>query len=190
MNFIKLSILFCLAISLSIDDLVVGAAFGLRKTKITIKSMALITLGSTVSMFLSMNLGNLMLTLFAAPIPEYASAFFLAVLGGHYIYRARAGSNQNHLLEKNSFAKWTAAIQNWEALYIGIALGVDDFTEALALAMAGFPIFLTVFLSKLVEIMMFVAGAKLGVNGSAKLTNGKFGLIPGVVLILVALWQL
>jgi putative Mn2+ efflux pump MntP len=69
-------------------------------------------------------------------------------------------------------------------------LGIDDFAEALGLAVAGFPILLTVLLFKLSEVIAIFTGDLLAEKGLSKYISGKLAWIPGITLIAVGIWQL
>jgi putative Mn2+ efflux pump MntP len=79
----------------------------------------------------------------------------------------------------------------WEAFYLGAALGVDDFAEAIGLGVAGFPVALTVFFFKLSEVIMISAGMYLAYQGMAvNKFNERIKYIPGIILIGVGIKQL
>ena len=78
----------------------------------------------------------------------------------------------------------------WETYLVGLGLGVDDFAQALGLALAGFPIVLTVFLLEVAEVIALLSGNFLALKGFSKKVNGRLSIIPGIVLLLVALYGL
>ncbi|HEX3047952.1 MAG TPA: manganese efflux pump, partial [Bacillota bacterium] len=86
--------------------------------------------------------------------------------------------------------KWTKPISIWEYLYLGASLGVDDFAEAVGLAVAGFPIVLTVILLQVSEVLAMWLGSFLGDKELSKFISPKLNFIPGVTLIGIAVWQL
>ena len=77
-----------------------------------------------------------------------------------------------------------------ETYLVGLGLGVDDFAQALGLAVAGFPIVLTVRLLEVAELIMILSGNFLALKGFSKKINGRLSIIPGIVLILVAIYGL
>ena len=77
-----------------------------------------------------------------------------------------------------------------ETYLVGLGLGVDDFAQALGLAVAGLPIILTVCVLEVAEVIALLSGNFLALKGFPKKINGRLSIIPGIVLLLVALYQI
>ena len=79
------------------------------------------------------------------------------------------GFVNNHPLTLNG----SKSVSIWETYVVGLGLGVDDFAQALGLAVAGFPIVLTVILLEVAELIAILSGNYLAFKGfSKKLTEG------------------
>lgn len=184
-TFIKL---FFLSLLLSIDDFAAGVSYGLRKTTIPFKNLFFVVIGSASSLFIFMLLGKYLSTLFTDKVKTYISFILLAGLGCWIIFKAwRERKKPIHEFEH---PKWTKPISIWEYLYLGASLGVDDFAEAVGLAVAGFPIVLTVILLQVSEVLAMWLGSFLGDKELSKFISPKLNFIPGVTLIGIAVWQL
>lgn len=72
---------------------------------------------------------------------------------------------------------------------LSLLLSVDDFAEAVGLAVAGFFIPLTVALFKISEVVAVYAGIYLGLFGLARLVTRRLVYVPGLTLLAVAAWQ-
>jgi putative Mn2+ efflux pump MntP len=181
---------FFLSLALSVDDMVVGVSYGLRKTMIPLKNLLLIVVGSTVSMYVAMLLGKFVISFLNVNTTRYLSFILLAGLGCRVMFNAWQESKKSGLIRQTTYSKWSDPLSVWESLYLGVALGIDDFAEALGLAVAGFPIILTVFLFKLSEVIAIYSGSLLGKKELSKFINAKLAFIPGITLISVGIWQL
>jgi putative Mn2+ efflux pump MntP len=179
---------FLLSLSLSADDMVVGVSYGLRRTLLRPAPLALIVLGSTLSMTLSMLLGKLLTAGLHHSVTRYLSVALLGGLGLWTLYKAWKESRSEPQARPGA-RRLLRAVGLWESFYLGLALGVDDFAEAFGLAVAGFPVALTVVLFKVSEVLMICTGELLGYLGLARLA-GHLAYVPGVTLFLVGLWQL
>ena len=183
---------FVISLSLSVDDLVVGVSYGLRKTRILFKTVLMIVLGSTLSMLIAMYFGKLITSHLTGIIARIISFCLLVGLGCWAIFKVWQEIKQNKtgLTGEATFFKWSAVLNEKEAFSLGLALGVDDFAEALGLAVAGFPIIITVLLFKLSEVIAILLGAYLGAKKFSKYISSKLAFVPGITLIIVGIWQL
>jgi putative sporulation protein YtaF len=184
--------LFFLALTLSVDDFSVGVAYGLFKTKLSIKSLIIMVLGSATSTYGVMLVGKFIFTSMPDYITDWLSVIILGGVGCKMIYNGwkqkddYSEETKNNLLSSND-SKSVSFLENY---VVGLGLGVDDFAQALGLAVAGFPIILTVLLLEVAELIMILSGNFLAIKGFSKKINGRLSIIPGIVLILVAIYGL
>ena len=182
---------FFISLSLSIDDLVVGVSYGLRKTLIPFKTVLMIVLGSTISMLVTMYVGNMLTSHLTGTIARLISFCLLVGLGSGAIIKVvqEIKQNKTNLNGEKAYFKWSPILSEKEAFYLGLALGVDDFAEALGLAVAGFPIIITVLLFKFSEIIAILGGTYLAAKNLSKYISSKLAFVPGITLIIVGIWQ-
>jgi putative Mn2+ efflux pump MntP len=182
--------IFILALTLSADDFSVGVAYGLFKTRLPFKSLMIIVLGSVTSTYGIMLIGKLIFTSIPDYIAGWLSAIILGVIGCKILYNGWKEKNDySELVNKNFLPSSNLkSVSFRETYFVGLGLGVDDFAQALGLSLAGFPIVLTVLLLEAAEVIALFSGNFLALKGFSKKVNGRLSIIPGIVLILVALY--
>ena len=184
--------IFLLALTLSVDDFSVGVAYGLFKTRLPFKSLLIMILGSATSTYGIMLIGKFIFTSMPDYITDWLSAIILVGIGCKMIYN---GWKEEHdcskLVKEPSVSSSNSKLVNfWETYLVGLGLGVDDFAQALGLSLAGFPIVLTVLLLEVAELIALLSGNFLALKGFSKKINGRLSIIPGIVLILVGIYNL
>ena len=183
---------FILTLTLSVDDFSVGVAYGLYKTKLSYKSLMIMVLGSATSTYGVMLIGKFIFKNMPDYVTTGASVIILGTIGCKMIYDGWREKNSYTEVAKNNpldtvDAKSVGFLQTY---LVGLGLGVDDFAQALGLAVAGFPIIITVCFLEIAEVIALLSGNVLALKGFSKKINGKLNIIPGVVLLGVALYQL
>ena len=184
--------IFLLALTLSVDDFSVGVAYGLFKTRLPFKSLLIMILGSATSTYGIMLIGKFIFTSMPDYITDWLSAIILVGIGCKMIYN---GWKEEHdcsklVKEPSVSSSNSKLVYFWETYLIGLGLGVDDFAQALGLSLAGFPIVLTVLLLEVAELIALLSGNFLALKGFSKKINGRLSIIPGIVLILVGIYNL
>ena len=189
---ISLFTLFVLALTLSVDDFSVGAAYGLFKIKIPFKTLLITILGSATSTWGVMLIGKFIFKSMPDYITSWISAIILGIVGFKMLYDGWKKKDELVEFAKNHQLGLTDSrkVSLWETYVVGLGLGVDDFAQALGLAIAGFPTVLTVILLEVAEMIAILGGNYLAFKGFSKKINGKLSIVPGIVLILVALYQI
>jgi len=176
---ITLFTLFFLALTLSADDFSVGIAYGLFKTRLSLKSLMITVLGSATSTYGVMLIGKLIFTSIPNYIATWVSVIILGSIGCKMIYGALKGKDDFSKLAKSNLlpSSSSKSVSFFETYLIGLGLGVDNFAQALGLAVAGFPIVLTVCLLELTEAIALLSGNFLALKGLSKKINGKLSKI-------------
>lgn len=180
-----------LSLTLSADDFSVGVAYGLFKIRLSLKSLMIMVLGSATSTYGVMLIGKFIFTSMPDYLTALISAVILGAVGCRMLYNGwKEKDDYSKLVNEKTIAfNSSKSVSLWENYVVGIGLGVDDFAQALGLAVAGFPIVLTVILLEVSELIMILAGNYLAFKGFSKKINGRLSIIPGIVLILLALYQ-
>ena len=185
-------LMFFLALTMSVDDFSVGVAYGLFKVKIPFKTLLITVLGSATSTWGVMLIGKFIFTNLPDSIVDWSSAIVLGAVGCKMLYNGWKQKDdsmeyvKNHPLTLND----SKSVSIWETYVVGLGLGVDDFAQALGLALAGFPIVLTVILLEVAEMIALLSGNYLAFKGFSKKVNGKLLIIPGILLILIGVYEL
>jgi len=182
---------FILTLTLSVDDFSVGVAYGLNKTKLSYKSLIIMVLGSATSTYGVMLIGKFIFKNMPDYVATTASVIILGSIGCRMIYNGwKEKDNYSELAKNNPLSTIDSKKVGFMQTYlVGLGLGVDDFAQALGLSVAGFPIVITVCLLEIAEVIALLSGNLLALKGFSKKINGKLNIIPGVVLLAVALYQ-
>ena len=183
--------LFILALTLSVDDFSVGVSYGLFKTRLSFKSLMILVLGSATSTYGVMLVGKFIFTSMPSYITTCISVIILGTIGCKMIYNGWKQKDEYSELAKNNplSPDDSKQVGFLETYLVGLGLGVDDFAQALGLTIAGFPIILTVCVLEVAEVIALLSGNFLALKGFSKKINGRLSMIPGIVLLLVALYQ-
>ena len=184
--------IFILALTLSADDFSVGVAYGLFKTRLSFKRLMIVVLGSATSTYGIMIIGKFIFTSMPDYITTWLSVIILGIIGCKMVYNGWKEKDDYSELAKNNpiSSRDSKSMSFLEIYFVGLGLGVDDFAQALGLAVAGFPIILTVCLLEVAELLALLSGNLLALKGFSKKINGRLSIIPGMVLLLVALYQI
>ena len=184
--------LFIMSLTLSIDDFSVGVAYGLFKIKIPFKSLIITVLGSATSTWGVMLIGKFIFKSMPDYITDWASAIILCSVGCKMLYNGwmQKGDYSEFMNNHSLLSNDSKPVSNWETYLVGLGLGVDDFAQALGLAVAGFPIVLTVILLEVSEMIAILSGNYLAFKGFSKKVNGSLSIIPGILLILVGIYEI
>ena len=185
-------LLFFLALAMSVDDFSVGVAYGLFKIKIPIKTLLITVLGSVTSTWTVMFLSHYIFLNMPDYITGWASAIVLWCIGCKMLYSGfKQKDDSIEFVKKHPLdTKGSHSVNVWETYIVGIGLGVDDFAQAVGLALAGFPIVLTVILLEVGEMIALLSGNYLAFKGFSKKVSGKLVIIPGILLILIGFYEI
>ncbi len=182
---------FLLALTLSADDFSVGVAYGLFKIKIPLKILLITILGSAISTWGVMFISNFIFSAMPNYVSSLISTIILGVIGLKMIYSGwkEELTSSNIVINHPLSSCDSKSISILETFLIGLGLGVDDFAQAIGLTGAGFPIIMTVILLELSELLAILCGNYLAFKGFSKKVNGRLQIIPGIILLIIALYQ-
>lgn len=204
--------LLLLALAVSLDGFSVGFTYGLRKMQIPFKSITIIALCSAITLMIAMGIGHLIETLLSPQLAESIGGIVLVILGGWVLYQFFRPEKSKEILphEKtivnfeikslgiviNILKKPMSAdfdksgtITGIEAFMLGLALSLDAFGAGIGAAMLGFsPVYLAVTVAVMSSLFVTI-GMKVGSIFSRTNWAGKFGFIPGILLIIIGIWK-
>ncbi|AGK55168.1 sporulation membrane protein YtaF [Bacillus sp. 1NLA3E] len=205
--------LLLLAFAVSLDSFSVGFTYGLRKVRIPLKSILVISGCSAVVLIFAMAVGHLIENFFSPKIAQNAGGYILILLGAWIIYqffRPEKMKEQTsiastiinfeikslglviNILRKPMSADFdkSGTIAGLEALLLGIALSLDAFGAGIGAAMLGFsPLYLAISVAIMSSLFVFV-GMKLGSVFAHFEWIQKFTFLPGILLIVIGIWKL
>jgi len=191
-----------LAMVLSTDSLVVGAGYGSRGVRVP--PVALVLTGATSWLLLLAAIsGGRYLGMFLQPgVARWAGAAVLIVLGLWQLRaRPQAPRDSAHLSpgwrETFNVIKYPQAadldgsgsIGIWEAVMLGIALGMDAVAAGLGAGLTGSPLWLLPALTGACGVLFFSVGMTAGRRTAAH-ARAPVRFLPGILLITIGLLRL
>ncbi|MGJ7920458.1 sporulation membrane protein YtaF [Neobacillus sp. LXY-4] len=209
---VQLISLFLLAFAVSLDSFSVGFTYGLRRVRIPLKSILIISCCSAGVLISAMALGHVFENLFSSNVAENLGGMILIVLGSWVLFqffrpeKVKEPVNEGmifnfeikslglviNILRKPMSADFdqSGIITGLEALMLGLALSFDAFGAGIGAAMLGYsPLFLAVCVAVMSSLFVFM-GMKLGALFAHYEWVQKCSFIPGVLLILIGIWKL
>lgn len=205
--------LLLLAFAVSLDSFSVGFTYGLRKMKIPLKSIVIISCCSALSLLFGTSIGHLLETFVSVKIAEQIGGVVLIFLGGWILYqffRSEKSKKMIHgektivnfeikslgivinILKKPLTADFdqSGSITGIEAFMLGVALSLDAFGAGVGAVMLGFSPILLAITVALMSSLFVLLGINLGGHFSKGEIVQKFSFIPGILLILIGIWKM
>lgn len=203
-----------ITLALSLDGFFVGAAYGLRRIQIPVRSLCIVALCTGVGMAVSMLLGDLAGEVISERTTQLIGAIVLGVLGlwqlvqGWIEYAANGCAHKEEpvlfrvqvkalgvviqLLREptRADADRSGVIDPKEALVLGMALGMDALAAGFGAAMLDFGGPFLILLVTLGLLLLTWLGLRVGRRYGHHFTGSKALFVPGALLLLVALIQL
>lgn len=199
-----------LAISLSVDALVIGISYGFRKIFVPTSSMIVIALISFFITGASIALGNAMLLVVPVFIAKILGPAMLFILGAFTIFKGfkktpnssprvcRSKDNIIHITKKIiddpescDFNK-SSKIDLTESIYLGLALSIDSICSGISSALSGLNSFLLPVLAALFQFAFLSTGCFFAKKFSSIILIDEkyFSLLSGSILIILAIIRL
>lgn len=188
-------------ISASLDALLVGIGYGLRKVRIRaaqnlfISFMAL--LGTCLSACAGSRLPSLIPSAFARSIPPSCiGSVILMLLGVYYIAkwlwavqkgRGRQADEKNVLV---SASAENPGISPWQTFILSLSLSANNIGIGLSASMAGLPLLPAAGMTFLCSALFLLWGNRLGGSRLLRLTGSAADPISGLLLIGLGIMQL
>lgn len=200
-----------LLIAISIDSLVIGITYGMKKIHIPVSSIITINIICTVVLFISMLLGKLFKFILPNNISNLLSFFILLSLGVYYIIQgttkniSNSERNLNKIIEikissirivvdiavdctKADLNK-SGDLDILESIYLGIALSIDALGIGIGSAMSSNNIIMTTIYFFILNIIMLYTGLIFGKKVVTK-SDIELSWLSGIILIVLAITKL
>lgn len=193
-----------LAVAVSIDGFWGGFSFGLRKIKIPLISLLVISFWSVIFTMLTMLLGYKLQNYISLETGRYIGAFLLFLLGVFTLkegYQQHKGSKENNHKIKLNFQDLLKVLNNplladvdnendikpYEGTILGIAVAMDASIAAFTLSFLGFSPLITPFLFGLTHFILIGLGNIMARKNIINQFADKFSFLPGIILITMAI---
>lgn len=203
-----------LTIAVSLDSFGVGLTYGMRKLKIPIKSLAIISFCSAVILFIAMKSGDILLSWVPVNHAEKIGGYILIGIGMFALYQVFKPERKDkiteieekmmlrfeikslgiviQILKRPTMADFdrSGIITGIEAIMLGIALSLDAFGAGLGASLLGFPALLTALCVALTSSLFLVTGLLLGHKFSKSDFLKKISYFPGMLLIILGIFKI
>lgn len=206
--------IFLFALAVSVDGMMVGVAYGIRKISIPIASLLIIACTSILAVSISMSCGKGMALILPPETTMSIGAVLLVLIGCYYFLRAlkdkvNSISNESgqpllslnikpvgiivQILKEPSTADFDASgvINNKEAVFLGLALAMDSFGAGFGLAMTG--LFNIIYVALAVGMLQFIL-IKIGTVIGRQMIGKRFDhlakILPGFILVAIGISKL
>lgn len=200
-------------ISASLDNLVVGIAYGIKKLKISLLSNLLIAFISCAGTFLSMSVGKFIGYFISPDIANIMGSIILIVLGLWFIVNSLKKRrikkedfvmenpqkkqvkidyyNCGELLESPEKADIdnSGNIDLKEAFALGLALALNNMGLGIGASISGLSLTLTSLITFVFSFLTIPVGYYIGKRFLSEVLESNADMISGIIIILLALYQ-
>lgn len=214
-----LSICF-LAISLSLDALSVGLAYGIKNVRIPFISKLIICFCSIIYSGISLLIGNTLFDILPDYISKVIGVLILIFMGVWLIVQAFKNTSKTTYSQSKTFIcqetvfkvvikslgitikviknplegdiDSSGIIDRKESVLLGLALSMDSIGVTIGSALSGFSSMSIPFAIGFSQLMFIYAGLYMGkkFNKSQKINQTLVSILPGTILILLALFRI
>ncbi|MBM6820874.1 sporulation membrane protein YtaF [Clostridium saudiense] len=202
-----------LAFSASLDSLIIGIAYGIKKIRIKFSINIIIAFIVTLGTLLSMVLGAILNKFIPVYICNYIGAILLIVVGLFMtfdFFKEQRNLNKNEINtpkenkdiieslhyddilinNKTADTDGSGNIEVKEAISLALALSVNNFALGLGASMSGISIPLTTIFTFIFSILILILGLKIGNSFLSKIFGKYSGLISAIIIIVMGIFQL
>lgn len=175
-----------LALALSVDGLAVGVAYGARRIRVPVWSLAIIGTCSAACFFVAATVGGVVAGAIGGRAPHIIGCFILVGLGLWHV-----GQGWLHVLREPVAADLdrSGTIDAGEAALLGFVLGLDALAAGFGAAFIGSHPAVALLVAAS-QILLTGTGLWLGRERLARWLGEKGFFVPGVILITLGLLQL
>ncbi len=190
-------------ISASLDALIVGISYGLRKIQVRAWQNLFISLVALLGTCLSAYAGSHLLPLLPAPLTDYVGSIVLILLGVYYItkwgfsYLSNRQSQNRELSESKPAAAQkppvnppVISLSVRETLVLSMVLSVNNIGIGLSASMAGLPMTSAAAMTFFCSAVLLVSGNRLGQSPFLRRIGTAADPISGFLLIGLGIMQL
>ncbi len=200
-----------LALSSNLDNLGVGISYGMRKVRIPWQSNLLIAFITSLGTLISMTFGSLVSYAMDPAVASTVGAFIIMGAGVWVIFLDRYQGSMGRerscpvsvydvpqsIARIFSFLKEplradldaSGTISLYEGTLLGLALTINNVSSGIGAGMAGVNIAATTLLVLMLSFIMLSGGAVLGSSYAARWLGDKAGLVGGLLLIMIGIFE-
>ena len=176
--------LLIIALAVSLDGCGVGLLYGVRRIRIPVLSLIIISFCSALVIWCSMRLGDWLTTYLPPAMAKAIGAVILVAVGIwailQFLFRAPTEADRDS----------SGDISAFEAALLGIALSLDALGAGIGAAMVGFPALLTSSIIGIASGTFLATGLQLGKRAAQVGWLRNMTVIPGLLLIAMGILKL
>lgn len=195
------------AISANLDTFAVAISYGLKKVKLNIFSILLISLITSIGTFISMSLGLAIVDFISLSVANTIGSFMLIGMGIWFIFDhfKEEGYYHEHVDSANSKGNTycqilsdpikadkdnSGTIDYKECIALSVALSLNNVGLGIAASIAGINIYLNTTFTFIITILGFTVGGYIGRSYLSKFCNKYASLASGILIILIGLYEM
>jgi putative sporulation protein YtaF len=200
-----------LALTVSLDSLMAGVAYGARNIRLPLAAIAIVSLLSALTMYTSMTIGTMVGVALPSRVARMVGAVVLIALGLYAICRQLmpVGSTAptQHSLPRRRVRAFGEVLSVWrdplvadrdgsggispyEAVVLGMALALDAFGAGLGAALQGLPPIATASTTGMFNLLLLPLGLCYGRFYAGTLPARVTPYLSGTLLIILGVWRL
>lgn len=195
-------------ISASLDALLVGITYGIRRVRIRLWQNLVISLITLLGTCLSVGLGHRLAAILPEPLSSYAGSLILILLGLYVIikwamnllqsrHRKTPPQAQLHKADREAIEGPLTCVDSpvpglglLEVLTLSLTLSLNNLSAGLSASLAGLALFPTAVSTFLCSVLFLYSGNRLGDNPVLRLAGNAAEPLSGILLIGLGLVQL
>ena len=174
-------------IAANLDNLGIGLAYGVNKTKVPLTSNFTIAAISMIVTYLSIVIGSTLIEFIAPDKANFVGNLLLCVIGLYTIISYKLSSTENlDGIDKDR----NNIISFREALMLGLILSINCLGSGIAIGVNGISAIWTVIFVGFFSILTFAIGGHFGLLLSKTIIGKYSTIISGMILIFIGLFEM
>jgi putative sporulation protein YtaF len=212
--------LLILAIAVSLDSFGIGIAYGVRRVRVPLGSLVIITLCTVLTLLLAVGMGEAAVAVISPELTETMGGFLLMGIGlfailnqlksqfrdrsqGHSRDRSSDPSKKHRksrppiesiseILRNPMAADFdhSSSISMNEAITLGLAVSLDSFIAGIGIRLLGYSPWLIIAILSLMSSALIYFGIRLGILISQHRWTRQLPYFPGTLLIIIGVHRL
>lgn len=191
------------SLSFNLDNIVIGAAYGIKKIKIGIYANLIIATVTSAGTYLSMTLGKYLSGFLPDSSANIIGAAAILLLGVYFILQSLiklfrntkpkelALKDVNDMIEyaEESDLDHSGNIDKKEALLVAMGLMLNNLGTGVAASITKIDIFLTIVFTFVLSLVTVMLGEAIGTHALGKLFGRYAPLFSGILLVLLGIFE-
>lgn len=189
------------SLSFNLDNIVVGAAYGIKKIRIGPAANLTIATITTLGTFVSMLLGNVLSGFLPAALANALGAGLVMLLGLYFVLQSLIGlhkkvpqkelalKDMNDMIDyaETSDKNRNGKIEVKEAFWVALGLMINNLGTGIAASISAVNIWLTTALTFVMSLTTILLGEAAGRHALARLFGKYAPLFSGLLLVLLGI---